>query len=252
MPMNPTKSIIVTGGASGIGKAAALLLAKEGHRVTIADLAEAGGQETVASINASGSGRAQFVKTDVADPENVRNMVDRAVDAYGHLDGAINAAGIETTGKLLHELSLNEWNRNVGVNLTGMFLCVKFQVAAMLTGNGGSIVAVSSSAALMGMPNSADYCAGKAGVTGIVRSAAVDYASAGIRVNAILPGRTDTPMVQRIKLNIPALTKGSRPVLLDRAARPEEVAAGAVWLISDASSYVTGVCLSIDGGMTIV
>jgi NAD(P)-dependent dehydrogenase (short-subunit alcohol dehydrogenase family) len=242
----------VTGGASGIGRAAALLLGEDGYNVTVADRDAAGGEETAALVNRSGSGRAHFIATDVADEASVKAMVASAVATYGRLDGAINSAGVEGTGVQLHLLSLEAWNRHIQINLTGVFLCVKHQLAPMLEqGGGGSIVCVSSAAALMGLPVFADYCASKAGVTGLVRSAAVDYATSGIRVNAILPGRTETPMAARIRgANIPALG-GPRPLPMERGAQPFEIATSAVWLLSDQASYITGASLSVDGGMAI-
>lgn len=244
------KAVIVTGGASGIGRAAAQLLARAGHWVTVADVDEGEGQRVVAEIAASGIGRAQFVRTNVTSNDSVRAMVERAVSAYGRLDAAINSAGVPQKGKPLHELALEEWDFCNGINLRGMFLCLKYEIAAML-GTGGAIVAVSSAAAVKGLINSTEYCASKAGVTGLVRGAAVDYAEAGIRINALLPGGTDTPLAHRSSAANPKVAQQVK-IPVGRLASPEEMAASAVWMISDQASYMTGACIVIDGGMTIV
>jgi len=244
------KSIIVTGGASGIGYAAAELLAEQGALVTIADLDEAAGRAAAARLTEQGPGKARFVRTDVALEESVKAMVAEAVSAHGRLDGAINAAGVASRGAPVHELSAAEWRRVTGVNLDGMFFCVKHQIAAMLETGGGAIVAVSSAAAVMGLIHSSDYCASKAGVAGLVRGAALDYAKRGIRINALLPGATDTPMSRRSMEQNTAIA-GTLTVPMDRMAEPREIAAGAVWMVSDQASYMTGACISIDAGMTI-
>ena len=252
MAVNPEKnarSIIVTGGASGIGRAAAVLLARSGCSVTIADMDEVAGVAVAAEINAAGA-RAQFVKTNVMNPDEVQALVNAAVASYGGLDGAINSAGIPQHGKPVHELTVEEWDRCNGVNLRGMFLCFKYQAAAMLESGGGAIVAVSSAAAIMGLIHSAEYCASKAGITGLVRGAAMDYAQRAIRVNAILPGATETPLALRSQQANPALA-GKLTVPVGRMAQPEEIAASAIWLLSPEASYITGACINIDGGMTI-
>ncbi|MGE4429707.1 MAG: SDR family NAD(P)-dependent oxidoreductase [Sphingobium sp.] len=244
------KSVIVTGGGSGIGKAAALLLGEAGCDVTIADLNEDGGKDAVATIAAQGKGRAQFISTDVSREDQVRAMIAAAVSSYGKLDGAINAAGVAQAGVPLHEVSIEQFDRCVGINLRGMFLCVKYQIEAMLE-SGGSIVAISSTAAYNGVPNSSEYCAAKSGVNGLVRGGSVDYASRGIRINGIMPGGTWTPMVEASINKDPALNAIVDMFPMKRFARPEEIAAAAVWLVSDEASYTTGACIPIDGALTI-
>lgn len=243
------RSVIVTGGASGIGKAAVQLLAQAGDAVTIADLDAAAGEQLAREVTSAG-GRAQFVRTDVRDEDTVRAMVERAVSAYGKLDAAINSAGVPQRGKPLHELTAADWDVCSDINLRGIFFCLKHEIAAML-GRGGAIVAVSSAAAVKGLINSADYCASKAGVTGMVRGAAIDYAAAGIRINALLPGGTDTPLAQRSSAVNPKVAQQVK-IPVGRLAAPQEMAASAVWMISDQASYMTGACVVVDGGMTIV
>lgn len=244
------KSIIVTGGGSGIGRAAVEILVSRGAYVTVADLNETGGRGVAETTNAAGPGKAQFVRTDVANEESVRAMVKEALAAYGQLDGAINAAGVVQHWKRLHELSAAEWDFVCNINLRGMFFCMKYEIEAMLRTGGGAIVAISSAAATMGFGMSPEYCASKAGVTGLVRGAAVDYAKSGIRINALLPGATATPLVERALATRPAaLAPISIPMA--RMAEPAEIARGAVWLVSEESSYMTGSCVTIDAGLTI-
>jgi NAD(P)-dependent dehydrogenase (short-subunit alcohol dehydrogenase family) len=248
--MSPQRSILVTGGASGIGKAVSALLAGAGCAVTVVDRDNELGAAVVAAILAAG-GRAHFVQADVSDEESVRAAVDSAVSVYGRLDAAINSAGVPQAGKSLHELELAEWDRCNDINLRGMFICMKHQIRAILaSGNGGAIVAISSAAAQMGLVNSSEYCASKAGITGLVRGAAIDYAQQGIRINALLPGATATPLAARSSAANPRLA-GTLTVPVGRMAEPEEVAAAAIWLASPDASYVTGACLCVDGGLTI-
>lgn len=240
--------MMVVGGASGIGGAASKHLAKDGCRVVVCDRDEAMGHATVEAIRSEG-GQAQFIRTDVLDEDSVRAAVAKTVADHGRLDGAMNSAGIETVGKPVHELDVADWDRCVDINLRGMFLCVKHQLRAMLDCGGGAIVAVSSASGVIGMPESSDYCAAKAGVLGLVRAAALEYAQLNIRINALLPGATATPLSKRSSA---AAANVGRYVHIPiaRMARPHEIAAVAVWLLSDQASYVTGAMISADGGMT--
>jgi 2,5-dichloro-2,5-cyclohexadiene-1,4-diol dehydrogenase 1 len=246
------KSVIVTGGGSGIGRATALLLAEAGCKVTIGDLSPTAGVAVVAEIVAAG-GVAQSIATNVAKEDDVRALVDGAVTAYGRLDGAVNAAGVPQVGKLAHEVSIEEWDRCHGVNLRGLFLCNKYEIAAMLEAGGGSIVNIASTAASVGFPNGAEYCASKAGVMGLVRGAAIDYATRGIRINAVLPGGTLTPMLKAAMDNDPGLEPALAAVHpMNRFGQPEEIAAAARFLISDEASFVTGAAYAVDGGHTCI
>lgn len=245
------KSVIVTGGASGIGRAAVEILCAAGARVTVADLNETEGN-AVAARARGGPGQAQFVRTDVSVENSVQALVAAAVGAYGRLDGAINAAGVVQHWKRIHEISQPEWDFVVNINLRGMFFCLKHQIAAMLASGGGAIVAVASVAADLGFPRSGEYCASKAGVMGLVRAAATDYAKDGVRVNAVLPGSTRTPMVERALATKPKELGGPVAVPSGRMAEPAEIANGAVWMISDQASYMTGTSMTLDAGMSIV
>jgi 2,5-dichloro-2,5-cyclohexadiene-1,4-diol dehydrogenase 1 len=246
------KSVIVTGGGSGIGRAASQLLGESGCLVTIGDVNEAGGLETAAMIERAG-GRAQFVKADIAEEPSVKGMVDRAVATYGRLDAACNAAGVPQRGKLLHEVTVKEWDHCFAVNLRGLFLCNKYQVIAMLRTGGGSIVNIASTAALVGFANGSEYCATKAGVMGLVRGAAIDYATKGIRINAVLPGATLTPMLKGAMAQDAGLEAALAAVHpMRRFGQPHEIAAAARWLISDEASFVTGAAFAIDGGHTAI
>lgn len=248
------KSVIVTGAGSGIGRATALMLGEAGMRVTVADLNEASAAETASLVTKSG-GIAQFIGTDIADEQQVTSMVDYAMSSYDRLDGAANCAGRPHAGVPFHELTMEQWQSCVDVNMTGVFLCLKHQISAMLPTGGGSIVVVSSSSALKGIPLMGEYAAPKAGVLALVRTLAHEYADRGIRVNAILPGPTETAMLRtslsRSRAPDPeALAKSRQPIA--RISLPSEQAAAITWLLSEGASYVTGVSLPVDGGQTSV
>lgn len=245
------KAAIVTGGASGIGAASVRQLAMSGCDVLIADMNVEAGNALADEINKSKASRAIFLRTDVTSEDDVKAMVDGAVTQFGGLDGAINAAGVPNHGRVLHEMELSEFTRVIDINLVSMFLCLKYQARAMLAGKGGSIVAISSTASLMGLPNTAEYCASKAGVNGLVRAAATDYATKGIRVNAILPGATWTPLAQKAVAINPDLKGAAEYFPMKRYAQPEEIAAPAAWLLSDQASYITGASMPVDGALSI-
>ena len=242
------KVALVTGGASGLGQAAVRLLAAAGARVAVADLDEAGGAETVEAVAAAG-GEAIFVRTDVTREADVAGLVARVVDTWGRLDGAINNAGIAGPGKLIPDYSLEEWNRVLAVNLTGIFLGLKYEIPQMLRQGGGAIVNTSSGAGLIGYPGLPAYVASKHGVVGLTRAAGLEFATAGIRVNAVCPGSTLTPMLQGSMGDDPAaLAAQEATTPMKRLGRPEEIAHAMLWLLSDEASFVNAHPFAVDGG----
>jgi NAD(P)-dependent dehydrogenase (short-subunit alcohol dehydrogenase family) len=246
------RSIIVTGAGGGIGRAASLCFAAAGASVVVADMDEKSGQETVEEIAAQG-GDARFVKTDVADEDSVASLVETVLTTYGKLDGAFNNAGIAQSHKPLHEISLGEWQRVIDVDLTGVFLCMKYEIEAMLKRGRGAIVNTASVLGVVGMPITGDYTAAKHGVIGLTKAGAVDYGTRNIRVNAVLPGLIMTPIVAEA-LRDPGYAARFEQIkaqhLVGRPGQPEEVAAAAKWLLSDAASFVTGHSMAVDGGWT--
>ncbi|MBB6123009.1 SDR family NAD(P)-dependent oxidoreductase [Sphingobium subterraneum] len=240
--------IIVTGGTGGMGKATALLCAQRGAKVVIADLNEKAGAEIAAEIQASG-GKAAFIRTDVTSEDEVVAMVDFAISTFGGLHGAFNNAGLETGIAPLHEYPLDKWEKGVAVNLTGVFLCVKHQLRHMLNNGGGSIVNTSSVSGVTGFPDMVEYVASKHGVVGITRAAAAEVSGKGIRVNVLVPGATETPMFLKLidgNDDVRNFVAAKHPI--GRVAKPSEMAEAAAWLLSDASSFVTGASINVDGG----
>ncbi len=246
------KVAIVTGAASGIGRASALGFAREGASVVVADIDDEGGGETVRLI-ADAGGTACFAHTDVADSESVQAMVNTALSEYGRLDYAHNNAGIVGAGATIAEMDEEVWQRGIGVMLTGVFLCLKYEIPHIVAqGPGGAIVNTSSGAGLIGFPGMADYVSSKHGVIGLTRTAALELATTGVRVNAICPGTARSRMVNEWMGDDPALEKqvvDLHPI--GRIAEAEEIAAAALWLCSPESSFVLGHALTVDGGYSI-
>jgi NAD(P)-dependent dehydrogenase (short-subunit alcohol dehydrogenase family) len=241
---------LVTGAASGIGRAAALAFACEGARVVVAEVAVEGGEETVRLIRNAG-GEASFVVTDVSKSDEVRFMVQRAVETYGRLDCAFNNAGIEgieAVGIPFHEYPEEIWDRVVSINLKGVWLCIKAEISQMLQQGGGVIVNTASVYGLVGGGGPA-YGPSKFGVVGLTKTAALAYAQQGIRVNAVCPGAVRTPLLDRVIARTPEAKerlRAAEPV--GRFGTPEEIAAAVVWLCSEAASFVTGIAMPVDGG----
>jgi NAD(P)-dependent dehydrogenase (short-subunit alcohol dehydrogenase family) len=240
------KVVLITGASSGIGRATALAFAAAGARVAFGARRETEGRETVRLIEEQG-GEALFVATDVSQPQQMQRLVDTAVTKWGRLDCAVNNAGIEgTPGVNTADYSIDVWDQVMDVNLKGVFLAMKYEIPHMLKQGGGCIVNMSSIAGLIGGMGGAAYHASKHGVIGLTRTAAMEYAAAGIRVNAVCPAVIDTPMADRF-------FKGRDPASfhpVGRVGTPQEIADAALWLCSNKSSFVTGIVLPIDGGLT--
>jgi NAD(P)-dependent dehydrogenase (short-subunit alcohol dehydrogenase family) len=245
------KVAFVTGAANGIGRAAARAFAREGAAVAVADISEQGIQETVRLIEQAG-GRALGVRCDVSRSEDVKAALDKTAEAFGRLDFAFNNAGVEQPLKPAADLSEQEWDRIVGIDLRGVFLCMKHEIPLMLRHGGGAIVNTSSGAGVKGIAGQAAYCAAKFGVVGFTKAAALDYAKSNIRINAVCPGIIQTPMMDRFSGGTP---EGRERVIaqepVGRMGKPEEIAAAVVWLCSDAAAFVVGHAMIIDGGQTV-
>ncbi len=245
-----SKTALVTGAASGLGRATALLLAQRRANVVVSDIDATGGQTTVEQILALG-GEATFISCDVSQEVDVAALVAKTVDLYGSLDVAINNAGIGGVWAPTHEYPLDNFEQVLSVNLTGVFLCMKAELKQMLRQGSGSIVNVSSVSGLVGFPNNAAYDASKHAVVGLTKTAALEYAKRNIRVNAVCPVFTITPLVERmfeIKEGLKEHFEQSIP--MRRYGQPEEVAEAIAYLASDAAGFITGQALAIDGGMT--
>jgi NAD(P)-dependent dehydrogenase (short-subunit alcohol dehydrogenase family) len=246
------KVAVVTGGGSGIGRATALALARAGAAVVLGNRNSEQGEAVVGEIAALG-GRAHFQRTDVAKVEDVRALIDRAVDQFGRLDLAFNNAGMDGEQRPLHEQDEGLANTLFDVNLKGMVWSMKYEIRAMLRDPGGpngegrgAIVNNSSIFGLGGFPDWSLYVGTKHALTGMTKAAALDYAARGIRINAVGPGPIETPLLARTAGGNPHVYAGVVP--MGRIGRPEEVVAAVIWLLSDAASYVTGHTLPVDGG----
>lgn len=241
---------LVTGAGSGIGRASAMAFAVRGAAVGVLDIDKADALATVRLIEQAG-GRAIPVVTDVGDQASVQSAVSQVVDTLGGLDFAHNNAGIQGIRSPLSELDLDDWERVLRVNLTGVALCMKFELAIMAPQGGGAIVNTSSSAGLYGLPGMPAYVASKHGVVGLSKAAAVDYAKYGIRVNCLCPASTMTPMLEAVTSGTDILAGTIAATPLGRLAEAEEIAEAAVWLCSSEASYVTALTMSMDGARRV-
>jgi NAD(P)-dependent dehydrogenase (short-subunit alcohol dehydrogenase family) len=242
------KVALVTGAGSGIGRASALAFARLGAKVVVADVAAEAGEETAALARAENTD-ALFVRVDISQRADVEALVRAAVETYGRLDFAHNNAGISGAQALMADYAEETWDRVIGVNLKGVWMCMKYELQQMLRQGGGAIVNTSSVAGLRGSQGVAAYVASKHGIVGLTKAAALEYARSNIRVNAVAPGTIHTAMIDRF-------TGGDERVLqqfaegepVGRLGTPEEVAEAVVWLCSDSAAFITGTVLSVDGG----
>lgn len=246
------KAGLVTGSGSGMGRAMALGFAEAGAKVLVADVNVKGGEETVAAIRKAG-GEAKFLRCDVASASDVQALVDAVVADYGRLDFAVNNAAVEITGGLMADYPDDLFDRMVAVNIKGVFLCMKHEIRQMLTQGGGAIVNIGSVNSFRPQIMQTAYTATKHAVVGLTRNAAVEYASAGVRINAICPGAIDTPMLQEALARLDAQKVPRKHVLaqmslISRAGKPDEIARAALWLCSEEASFTYGHTLAIDGG----
>lgn len=252
MGMLDGKVTIITGSAMGMGAAAAELFAKEGAKVIIADFNEEKGRAQTEKITNAG-GEATFYKVDISQEEPVKNLVEFTVKTYGRLDVAINNAALTPDDKPIADFDLNYWNRLLAVDLTGVALCMKYEIRQMLAqGDGGSIVNVSSVSGIRPQPANPAYIAAKHGVIGLSRSAAMDYSHHGIRINIVAPGAIDTPMLRGAleQFGFDPDEYARKLSLLGRFAQAEEVAKVHLWLSTDQASFITGAIIPVDGGYT--
>jgi NAD(P)-dependent dehydrogenase (short-subunit alcohol dehydrogenase family) len=252
MGMLEGKSVLITGAASGIGRATAQKAAAEGAKLVLADLNDAAGEALAGELG----GEAAYVKCDVTDEGSVEAAVAKTVAEHGSIDAAFNCAGILAALGNTGDNVLDEWRQVIDVDLVGVFLCTKHEILAMAAQGSGAILNMASAAGLIGWPGASAYVAAKHGVVGLTKSAALEYAEAGIRVNSICPSYVLTPMVEKDLFEgalggdeeLIAAARANHPI--GRFAQPEEIAEAATWLLSDRASFVTGTAMSVDGGYT--
>jgi len=242
------KVVLVTGGGSGIGLASTRAFAAAGAKVIVADLSRENGEAAVESLRAAGR-HAEFVRVDVADEAAVIALIDHIRSTYGRLDIAHNNAGIEAKTVPLAEVPSDNWRKVIDVNLSSVFYCLKAQIPVMVAQGGGAIVNTASAAGLIGGFNLSVYTAAKHGVVGLTKAAAMDYATKGVRINALCPGAIDTPFLTQ--LPAPFLNRLIFATPMTRLGTPEEMAQAVMWLCSDGSSYITGHSLAVDGGTVL-
>jgi NAD(P)-dependent dehydrogenase (short-subunit alcohol dehydrogenase family) len=244
------RTVIVTGAGGGIGRGACLVMAAAGAHVVATDVVVDAGEATTEAVRAAG-GQATFIKADLAVENHIEGLVAQSVAIKGRLHGAFNNAGVEQCAKPLHELTTEQWERAIRVDLTSVFWCIKYQVLAMLATGGGSIVNTASSLGQVAIANASEYVAAKHGVVGLTRAAAADYGARGIRINAVLPGIVRTPMIARLSED-PGFKafferlKDRHPI--GRFGEPAEIGQAVAWLLSDQASFMNGAAMAVDGG----
>jgi NAD(P)-dependent dehydrogenase (short-subunit alcohol dehydrogenase family) len=239
------KTVIITGAASGIGKATAELFAQQGANIIVSDIQDTEGNNVVKDITANG-GTASFFKTDVSNPEDMKALVDFAIKTYGKLDVAVNNAGIGGELNAIADMSIDGWQKVIAINLSSIFYGMKYQIQAMLKDGGGSIVNISSILGAVGFAGSAGYSAAKHGIIGLTQTAALEYAAHNIRINAVGPGFIDTPLLKALDDEMKQQIISLHPI--GRLGKSEEIAELILWLSSDKASFVNGSYHPIDGG----
>ncbi len=245
------KVALVTGGGSGIGRATAMAFAREKAKVIVSDISPNSGEETIKMIKESG-GDAAFIKADVTQVDEVEGLIDKTMDIYGRLDCAHNNAGIPGNSTPLADCTPDEWDAVMNLNLKGIFLCLKYEIIQMLKQGNGAIVNTSSTMGIVAHGNAPAYAASKHAIIGLTKSAALAYVKNNIRVNAVCPGNTETPIFDHLKENMPEVFEGlisATPI--GRLAQPDEIANAVLWLCSDEASYCTGHAMVVDGCYTI-
>ncbi|MCA0983377.1 SDR family oxidoreductase [Halobacillus yeomjeoni] len=245
-----SKSAIITGGGSGLGKATALRLAEEGINIAVVDIDEEGGHETVDLVKEQGAD-AVFIKADVSNAEEVKNYVDKTVEAFGSIDYFFNNAGISGSGEFYLDTEVSEIEKVVGINLMGALYGVRYVAEVMMKNGGGSIVNTASSAGVIGQDSVVTYSATKHGIIGLTKSMVAEYAKDGLRVNAIAPGPTETKMVKEFYDNNPEMKENAEAGIPQRRlGTPEEVAELVAFLLTSKAKYINGEVVRIDGGFT--
>jgi NAD(P)-dependent dehydrogenase (short-subunit alcohol dehydrogenase family) len=241
------KVAIVTGGGSGIGQAACHLYAREGAKVVVSDIDEKGGDETCRAIQEM-NGEAAFVRADVSNPGDCQSLVDETTEKYGRLDIAFNNAGIGGEANLTGEYSAEGWQKVIDINLSGVFYCMRYEIPAMLKTGGGAIVNMASILGQVGFSKSPAYVAAKHGVVGLTRTAAIEYAQQGLRINSVGPAFIHTPLISGLEQNAQIRDYLISLHPIGRLGAPEEVAELVIWLSSEKASFVTGAYYAVDGG----
>jgi NAD(P)-dependent dehydrogenase (short-subunit alcohol dehydrogenase family) len=251
MGLLESKIGLVTGSGQGIGRAIAMVYAREGATVVVADFNEEMGNETVKLIEEAG-GVASFIHGDVSQEDSVQAMVDFVLETYGRLDIACNSAAVSRGAGPIHQFERSVFDQTVEMCLTNTWLCMKYEIAAMLKTGGGAIVNISSNAALHGQANNTAYATAKGGVNILTKSSAAEYGAQGIRINAVSPGVIRTPGVEKYFVEQPKIAEGlKRSAVMNRLGEPEEIAEAVCFLSSDRASFITGQILSVDGGGSV-
>ena len=244
------KIALVVGGSTGIGRATAVAFARAGAKVVVASRGETKGQETVELVKQAGT-EGLFIQTDVSDKNSVKHLIEQTIDKYDRIDAAFNNAGIEGKTAPLVQTNEDDFDSIINVNLKGVYLCLKYQIAAMLETGGGAIVNTASIGGVIGFPNTAIYCASKHGVIGLTKTAALELAKSNIRVNAIAPGAVQTDLLNRMSGGEEAAEAIARAIPNGRISSPDEISGAVIWLCSDEATYVNGHTLVVDAGFTI-